>query len=269
MPSVNPSKPTKAKYGSSWLDWNIVRAKTGGSWQIGKKVWTKVNGSWTEVWNARPSLSAGSFIASSTTNLQFTGSVDPNNFTATASYRYREVGSGTWLNSGSTTKSGDGSQSFTVNATISDAYKYWEAQAVGSNDAGTADTPSTVYLDCRKGGWSYTDAYNSSTCDGCGTVTTRTYTKTGCPTYSEVVGNCGTWVSFTGSNYPYGSVLAVSGGTYSYVYASIYGFYYSDSAGNGIYNPVCGGLAAPGDVQYCGSSYRVAGSDTCVYPTCC
>lgn len=270
MPSVNSSKLARAKSGTNWLEWNVVRGKTVSGWQIGKKVWSKVNGVWTEVWNARPVVTSNSFTTTTTT-MTFNGQVDPNNFTSTVSFRYREVGAGSWSNSGTTTKSGDTLQSYSVTATIADAYKNWESQAVGTNDGGTADTPSTIYLDCRKhdasgSGWSTSDSSNSSTCAGCGTVTTRTYTKTGCPTYTGVVGTCGTWTDYFDF-----VTVAVSGGTYSYVTGSIWGWYYSDSAGNA--SATCSGgsgLVGPGNVQSCSvGGYRVTGTDTCVIVSCC
>jgi hypothetical protein len=51
----------------------------------------------------------------------------------------------------------------------------------------------------------------------------------------------------------------------------LWGWSYSDAAGNLIYNPSCGGLASPGDVQSCNrvTAYRVVGADTCIYPSCC
>lgn len=77
----------------------------------------------------------------------------------------------------------------------------------------------------------------------------------------------GTWSSFI----DFGGTFAVSGGTYSYVTGTLWGWGYSDAAGNLIYNPSCGGLASPGDVQSCNrvTAYRVVGTDTCIYPSCC
>lgn len=208
MPSVDTSKPAKAKVGTSWYNWNIVRGKVSGTWTIGKKVWRNVSGTWVEIWNARPEVTTGSFTATNSA-LSFTGSVDPNNFTATASYRYREVGTSTWSNSTSTTKSGDGAQSYSVTATITDGLKNWEAQAVATNAAGTADTPTNAYLDCRRhdnggSGWSTTTQNFSDPtgCESCGTKTRTdtTYSKTGCPSYTVTgtYGSCShSWTQVT------------------------------------------------------------------------
>lgn len=131
-----------------------------------------------------------------------------------------------------------------------------------------------------------------STCDGCGTSTgtqtgtkSRTcyrYTRSG-STSSGLVdcgsyGSCGSFGGCTScsgcgswsSTFDFITVY-VSNGVYPYVTGTIWGWMYSDSAGNGYYDGGCGGLAAPVDVQVCNvtGAYRVAGGYTCIYPSCC
>jgi len=133
-----------------------------------------------------------------------------------------------------------------------------------------------AWTDCRKfdaGGrdWSsstqvFTDG---STCGGCGvkSKTVTTYTKTGCPNDVRdpgYTGSCsGTW-----SDYFDFVCIPVSGGTYSYVGGSIWGWlYYTDSGCNNSVTCASGSLLGPGNVQYCSvsGSYRVTGSDQCIY----
>ena len=74
---------------------------------------------------------------------------------------------------------------------------------MATNDGGTSDAGSTITLDCRRhdaggSGWGSSSTSNASTCDSCGTVTTTTYTKSGCANY-DVVSPCGTWENVTNS----------------------------------------------------------------------
>lgn len=226
MPAVNASKAPKSRVSGVWTAWQYLRARVGGSWSYVKKYYVRVNGSWVEIWNARPEVTSGSFTAPSSTSLSFSGSVDPNYFTSTAYYRYREVGTGTWINSGTTTTGSpvDGSRSYSVTATVSgDTWKNWEAQAMATNDGGTSDAGSTITLDCRRhdnsgSGWSGSSTSDASSCGGCGTVTTTTYTKSGCPSYS-VSSPCGTWNNVTDE---IGSSGTFAG--YPFTYAS-YGYF--------------------------------------------
>jgi hypothetical protein len=57
-----------------------------------------------------------------------------------------------------------------------------------------------------------------------------------------------------------------------YVYFSVFGAYYSDSAGNG--TQICGGgsgFTGPSDVQRCNvtGAYRAVAPDVCVFISCC
>lgn len=279
MPAVNPSKVPKAKYSGSWSAWQYLKTKTEGSWEFVKKVYVKSNGSWVEVWNARPEVTSGSFTASAS-SLSFSGSVDPNNFTSTAYYNYREAGTSTWTASGTTATGSpaDGSRSFSVTASIANPYKNWEAQAMATNAGGTSDAGSTVTLDCRQhdaggSGWSSSDSSNASTCDSCGTVTTRTYTKSGCPSYSRTITTCGTWGPVSDEFFPTGCYGPLTNGTYPYAAYSLWGWiYYTDSGcNNAVASCSGGGLLGPVGVTKCSvtGQYRVEGGDTCVYPSCC
>ncbi len=100
----------------------------------------------------------------------------------------------------------------------------------------------SAYTDYTYGNWSAYGAYGA--CDGTGTW----------EDYFDFV------------------TTSVTGGTYPYVTGTIWGWVYSDAAGNAIYT--CGGgsgLQAPGGVQKCNRTgvNRVVGTDGCVYPSCC
>jgi hypothetical protein len=202
MPNVG-SYEFKGNDGS-WKDPTYVQGHDGSSWKYGIAVYIHNGTSWVEVWNARP-VAVSTSMATTSTGLTFSGTADPNNFSTTAKFQYKEVG-GSYSDSGTTsTGMGDGvdsAVSYTVAATVADTYKNWEARASASNTAGTG-VGSTLTLDCRKSGptWGTSDSSNNSTCDDCGTVTTRTYTRSGCQTYSAVVTNCGTrtYYSSTGT----------------------------------------------------------------------
>lgn len=115
-------------------------------------------------------------------------------------------------------------------ATTTGTYGGWSAYTYGSWSYGT---PSE---------WTYSGYGEWSACD-----------------------STGTWTSI----FSFSDTFAVSGGTYSYVTGTLWGWGYSDAAGNLIYNPSCGGLASPGDVESCNrvTAYRVVGTDTCIYPS--
>jgi len=254
---------------------------TGGpnndGWKYGYAVYVHNGTTWVEVWNARPQMVSTSMATTSSTGLTFTGTADPNNFLTTAKFEYKEVGAGSYENSGTTTTglgdNVDGAVSYTVTATVSsgDTWKNWEARASGTNAGGTG-TGSTVTLDCRKhnasgSGWGTSDSSNASTCDGCGTVTTRTYTKSGCQAYTEQISSCGSW-----SNYFDFVCIQVSGGTYSYVEGTIFGWLYHTNPGcTNVVSCDPENLLGPGGVEYCSASglYRVTGSDQCIFVSCC
>ncbi len=202
MPNVSPYE----LYGNNGSAWVAPTSVSGndGSWEYGFAVYYHNGTGWVEVWNARPQVVSTS-MATTSTGLTFSGTADPNNFATTAKFEYKEVGAGSYSNSGTTTTGMgdgvDGAVSYTVTATVADTYKNWESRASATNAGGTG-TGSTLTLDCRKhdaggSGWGTSDSSNSSTCDGCGTVITRTYTKSGCQQYSGVVQNCGTWNNVT------------------------------------------------------------------------
>jgi len=266
-------------YSSSWQSPTNVQGHNGSAWKYGIAVYIHNGTSWVEVWNARPEVTSTS-MATTSTGLTFSGTADPNNFSTTAKFEYKEVG-GSYSNSG-TTSTGmgdgvDGAVSYTVTATVADTYKNWESRASATNTAGTG-TGSNVTLDCRKhdaggSGWGTSDSSNNSTCDGCGTVTTRTYTKTGCQSYTGIVGTCTSWTGPSGDPFPTGC-YPLSNGTHPYAAYSLWGWiYYTDSGCNNVPStaPCSGGLQGPVGVEYCSVSgvYRVYGGDTCVYPSCC
>lgn len=252
---------------------------TGGpnndGWKYGYAVYAHNGTAWVEVWNARPEVVSTS-MATTPTGLTFSGTSDPNNFSTTAKFEYKVVG-GSYSNS-STTSTGMGNNvdvavSYTVTATEADTYKNWEARASATNIAGTG-TGSTLTLDCRKhnaggSGWAETASYDASGCDGCGTKTLLTYTKTGCQTYNTGYSACsGSWTNldpFSGVCYP------LINGTYAYAQGSLWGWiYYTDDVCMSAPD-TCGpdGTLGPENVQYCSVSgqYRVTGTDQCVYPS--
>jgi hypothetical protein len=141
-------------------------------------------------------------------------------------------------------------------------------------------TWTRAWTDCRQHDASGRDWGSSSSavtvscggCDSCGTntkvVTTVTYTKTGCPTYTRssetgCTGCTGAW-----SDYFDFVCIPVSGGTYSYVGGSIWGWlYYTDSGCNNSVTCASQSLLGPGNVQYCSvtGGYRVTGTDQCIF----
>lgn len=97
-------------------------------------------------------------------------------------------------------------------------------------------------------------------CDGCGSATYYT-AKAGSNCTSYQVGSCGSWSNLA----PAFQTVAVSNGTYDYVSDSLYGWVYSNSAGESV--AACGGgtgLLGPENVQVCSAGgYRVTGTDVC------
>lgn len=278
MPNVSPYE-LSGNNGSGWVSPTSISGYDG-SWKNGFAVYYHNGTTWVEVWNARPQVVSSS-MATTSTGLTFSGTADPNNFSTTAKFEYKEVGAGSYSNSGTTsTGMGDGTDSavsYTVTATVADTWKNWESRASATNVAGTG-TGSTLTLDCRQhdnsgSGWGTSDSSNASTCDGCGTITTRTYTKTGCQSYPRTIATCGTWGPVSNEMFPSGCYGPLTNGTYPYAAYSLWGWiYYTDSGcNNAIANCSGGGLAGPVGVTKCTSSgaYRVEGGDTCVYPSCC
>jgi hypothetical protein len=221
-------------YSSSWQSPTNVQGHNGSAWKYGIAVYIHNGTSWVEVWNARPEVTSTS-MATTSTGLTFSGTADPNNFSTTAKFEYKEVG-GSYSDSG-TTSTGmgdgvDGAVSYTVTATVANTYKNWEARASATNTAGTG-TGSNVTLDCRKhdaggSGWGTsvdsgrTDVCDQGPCDGCGTssYSRTTYTKSGCQSYyvDTSCSSCG-WTNVTDS-------IGSSGtfGGYAFTYAT-YGFF--------------------------------------------
>lgn len=174
---------------------------TGGpnndGWKYGTAVYAHNGTAWVEVWNASPEMVSSTFTVSSTTELSFTGTADPNNFATTATFEYREVG-GSYADAATTTtglgNNIDTAISFSVTKTGIDGFKNWEARAKGTNTAGTG-VGSVLTRDCRKhdvagvtaGSW--TTSVTSTTSESCGTCgsltrTVTAYSRTGCPGYS-------------------------------------------------------------------------------------
>jgi hypothetical protein len=137
-------------------------------------------------------------------------------------------------------------------------------------------TWTRAWTDCRKfdaGGRDWSSSTQSFTdgsdCDGCGvkSKTVTTYTKTGCPNDVRdpgYTGSCsGAWVDYFDF-----VCIPVSGGTYSYVGGSIWGWlYYTDSGCNNPVSCASQSLLGPGNVQYCSvtGGYRVTGTDQCIF----
>ena len=274
MPNVGSYELT-GHNGTNWTAPTFVKGHDGSSMKFGFAVYYHNGTDWVEVWNARP-VAVSTSMTTTSTGLSFSGSADPNNFSTTAKFQYKEVG-GSYSDSGTTTTGMgdgvDGAVSFTVVATVADTWKNWESRASATNVGGTG-TGSTLTLDCRKhnaggSGWTETASYDASGCDSCGTKTLLTYTKSGCQTYNTGYSACSdSWQSlpaFTSGCFP------LTNGTYAYAASSLWGYiYYTDSGcNNAIANCSGGGLAGPVDVQYCSASglYRVSGGDTCVYPS--
>ena len=194
MPNVSPYE-LKGDTGAGFVNPVYVKGHNGSGFQFGYAVYYHNGSGWVEVWNARPEVVSTS-MATTGSGLTFSGTADPNNFSTTAKFEYKEVG-GSYSDSGTTTTGMgngiDGAVSYTVTATIADTYKNWESRASATNAGGTG-TGSTVTLDCRKhdaggSGWGTT---NSSpivdpvdNCSGCGTRSRIdvTYTKSGCQQY--------------------------------------------------------------------------------------
>lgn len=283
MPNVSPYE-LSGNNGSGWVAPTSVSGYDG-SWKNGFAVYYHNGTTWVEVWNARPQVVSSS-MATTSTGLTFSGTADPNNFSTTAKFEYKEVGAGSYSNSG-TTSTGmgngiDSAVSYTVTATVADTYKNWESRASATNAGGTG-VGSTLTLDCRKhdasgSGWgtsttSVTDP--DGNCSGCGTRsrTDTTYTKTGCQSYT-VTGSYGACsASWTSVNIFSAGCYPLTNGTYPYAAGSLWGWiYYTDSGcNNAIASCSGGGLIGPQDVEYCSASglYRVTGTDQCVYPSCC
>lgn len=117
--------------------------------------------------------------------------------------------------------------------------------------------------DCNSGCFTATPV----NCDGCGSRTDY-IAKSGTNCTSYTVGSCGTWTEA----FIFFTTVPVINGTYPYVSSGAFGNYYSDASGNtSYYNYSCGGIAAPGGLEYCSATdtYRVVGADTCIYPSCC
>lgn len=255
MPNVG-SNEFKAARGANDFVEGIPYGKSGTTggpnndgWKYGIAIYAHNGTEWIEIWNARPVVTSIS-MATTSSGLTFSGNADPNNFSTTAKFEYREVG-GSYVDSTSTStgmgNNIDGAVAYTVTASVGDTYKNWESRASASNTAGTS-VGSTVTRDCRKendGGssWVPSDSSDASTCDSCGTVTTRTYSKSGCQPYSEVIQNCGSWDTI--SNYNYGDLTLENGCVVKYD-ANIG----TQGADTGYYYTTCGG-ACTESCKYC------------------
>jgi hypothetical protein len=202
MPNVG-SNDFKAARGANDFVSGVPLGKngtTGGpnndGWKYGIAVYAHNGTDWVEVWNARPQMVSSTVTATSGTVLSFTGTADPNNFQTTASFELREVG-GSYTNSNTTTSglgnNVDGAVGYAVTATVGSTYRNWEVRAKGVNTAGT-DYGSVLTLDCRNTtAWAdYTNGAEYSYGGDCATkrvASDRTYTKTGCFTYTVAGAN--------------------------------------------------------------------------------
>lgn len=200
MPAVDPLKIPKAKTGGNWLAWNYVKAKSGGSWVFAKKAYAKAGGVWVEVWNARPGVVTGSGSSSAYDRITINGTVDANNFTATPKFYYRVKNVGGYTATANlTTITGDTATSVTPTTITGLAetttYQYYlsASNTVGTDTGSVAEVTTVVNCDPAAAGWASSTGTNASTCDFCGTVTTVTYTKSGCTSYTVQTTSCGTW----------------------------------------------------------------------------
>lgn len=187
-------------------NWVNVKANDG-TWKDAKKVFAHNGSGWVEVWNNRPVTTTGAGSSSQYDRISVTGTVDPNNFTATPRFFYKKSTDTNYTqDSDLTTVSGDGAQSVGTRVITglveNTTYNYY---LMATNAAGTSDQPTTgsvsTPVDCRQlgtaNGWNSTTTTTTVTCTACdcGTNTrvdtTVTYTKTGCTTYSSTTtGTC-------------------------------------------------------------------------------
>ena len=273
MPNVSPYE-LKGNTGAGFVNPVYVKGHNGSSFQFGYAVYYHNGSGWVEVWNARPEVVSTS-MATTGSGLTFSGTADPNNFSTTAKFEYKEVG-GSYSNSGTTTTGMgdgiDGAVSYTVTATVADTYKNWESRASATNAGGTG-TGSTITLDCRKqgvsggSGWSSTNSSPivdpGGNCDSCGTRSRIdvTYTKSGCQQY-VVTGSYGACSdSFVSADPGFTCFFAtgVNGGTTGYYTKNFLGpgFVLSnDSQCEGAVYGNCTGnyLQGSTDVRYCGTT---------------
>jgi len=202
MPNVGSNEFKAAKGANDFVS-GIPLGKNGTSggpnndgWKYGIAVYAHNGTDWVEVWNARPQMVSSTITQTSATELSFTGTADPNNFLTTASFELRIVG-GSYVPSTTTTtglgNNIDGAVGYAVTYTDNEdgTYQNWEARAKGVNTAGT-DYGSVIALDCRQNQFAYTNGAEYSTGGDCATkriASDRTYTKTGCFTYTVAGAN--------------------------------------------------------------------------------
>lgn len=270
--TVTPSKPARARRNNYWYNWQVVSAKVSGSWTYAKRVYAKAGGAWVEVWNALPEAQALFPNVYTYDSLTLRGYVGPHNFTTSATFYYRKKNTGSYVATATTTGLTGSGLVLIDNVVISGlteqtTYEYYlsATNAVGTVTSAIQEYTTSSNCSPSASGWSSSTSSNASTCAGCGTVTTVTYTKPGCTTYSTQTSSCGTW-----SDYFAFVTIPVTGGTYPYVTGTLWGWMYSDSTGNTNYTGPCGssGYIGPGNVQQCSvGGYRVTGTDTCVYPS--
>ena len=135
----------------------------------------------------------------------------------------------------------------------------------------------TCYRWTRSGSTSSGYIYNQNSTDACSSAYTGCVGRTcsactagscsGCSAGTCGCSGCsGSWSSY----YDFVTV-AISGGTYPYATGTIWGWAYSDSAGNAIYTCAGGsGLLGPANVDSCNlGGYRATGGDVCIFPSCC
>jgi hypothetical protein len=193
MPSSNSHTPKGWATGAGgFTSWVNVKVYQSG-WQNAKKVFRCISpGVWTEVWSNRPVVTTAVGTSSAYDRITANGAVNPNNFSATPRFYYKKNEDSTYTaGTELTALTGDTSQNVSTTITgLTEATQY-NYYLLATNSAGTSDTPTvrnvTTPLDCRTvanggTGWSSSSSSVGAGCGTCGskTVTTTTYTKSGC-----------------------------------------------------------------------------------------
>jgi hypothetical protein len=193
MPSSNSHTPKGWATGAGgFTSWVNVKVYQSG-WQNAKKVFRCISpGVWTEVWSNRPVVTTAAGTSSAFDRITANGAVNPNNFSATPRFYYKKNADGAYT-AGTELTALTGATSQDVTSTITGlventTYNYYLS---ATNSAGTSDIPTvrnvTTPLDCRTvanggTGWGSSSSSVGALCGTCGskTVTTTTYTKSGC-----------------------------------------------------------------------------------------
>lgn len=193
MPNSNNHTPKGWATGAGgFTSWINVKGYQNG-WQNAKRVFRCISpGVWTEVWSNRPVVTTAVGTSSAFDRITANGAVDPNNFSATPRFYYKKNADSTYTaDTELTALTGDSFQDVTSTITGLTENTQYNYYLLATNSAGTSDTPTvrnvTTPLDCRTvanggTGWGSSTSSVGAGCGQCGqkTVTTVTYTKTGC-----------------------------------------------------------------------------------------